>query len=325
MRDGSETMVGARPPARRRGAYAALLALLVLAAAGCADRADMSAPACAGRSGVAGHRVVEIPSGGLTRSFRLAVPSSYDGIRPTPLVLDFHGVLSTAAEQEGRSQLTAAGEANGFLVATPDGFGESWNAEVCCGEAMAEGVDDLGFVGDMVETIEREYCVDEQRVYAAGYSNGGLLAFYLACRASDRFAAIASVDAAAVDFPCIPSRPVPVILFHGTADPVVPYSVAGPSVELWRRIDGCGGTSTATFERGDSSCESFDDCDADAAVEICTTQGGGHTWPGGGDFPAFLGHKSADLSATAEMWRFFAAHPLPAMETLSGRRGETGP
>jgi len=281
-------------------------------AAACGDASGGGASAaCAGKTGRPGAQQREIASGVLARTFRLSVPSSYDGSRPVPLVVDFHGVLSNAAEQEPRSRMVEAGEANGFIVATPDGYHRSWNAEVCCSDAMADNVDDVGFMRDMVADIGADYCVDPDRVYAAGYSNGGIFAFYLACRAADLVAAIASIEAASpLGDLCRPSRPVPVLAFNGTGDPVVPYAISGPTVEQWRGIDGCGDTSAITYERGDSSCETWDECADGTAVELCTIEGGGHVWPGGGDFPSYLGKKTEDLSATEESWKFFAAHPM---------------
>jgi polyhydroxybutyrate depolymerase len=306
----------------RRAAHSGWIGTLVagitgLAIAGCGSGGRSGLPSgasaeCVGRSGVAGHSVREVQSGGLTRSFRLAVPGSYDGARPTALVFDFHGVLSNAVEQEARSQLTETGAANGFIVVTPDGFENSWNGEVCCSQALAQDIDDVQFVRDMVATIEEEFCVDRRRVYAAGYSNGGLLADVLACRAADLIAAVAVIEAAALDpTVCQATRPVPVIFFHGTTDPVVPYVLGEAAVATWREINACSGDSELTFAQGDSRCETWAECSADATTVLCTIEGGGHVWPGGGDFPAFLGHKTEDLSASEEAWRFFAAHPLP--------------
>jgi polyhydroxybutyrate depolymerase len=268
-------------------------------------------PSCTGKTGAPGREIRQITSGGIARTFRLAVPDSYDASRATPLVLDFHGVLSNAAEQDSRSRLADEGTAAGYIVVTPDGYESSWNAEVCCSGAMQDGIDDVQFVRDVVADVEADYCVDPQRVFAAGYSNGGIFSFFLACRASDLIAAIASVDAASLlGERCQPERPVPILMFNGTMDPVVPYSVAAPAVAHWRDINSCSDLSETVYANGDSSCESWSECTDDAAVELCTVEGGGHTWPGGGDFPPFLGHKTTDLSATATLLDFFAAHPM---------------
>jgi polyhydroxybutyrate depolymerase len=296
----------------RARAIVLALAAGMLAACG-SDANDLAAPACVGKTGLAGESVRDITSGGRVRRFRLTVPSSYDPARHTPLVFDFHGFDSDSAEQQLRSEMRASGAANGYVVITPDGYEKGWNAEVCCGSTVGLGVDDVQFVRDMVATVEADYCIDPDRVYAAGYSNGGIFSILLACRADDLIAAAASVAAASLEASrCQPSRPVAVMFLNGTADPVVPYTIAAePSVEVWRRIDGCEGAPEPTYAQGDSSCESLTDCEAGTEVALCTIEGGGHTWPGGGDFPSFLGPKTEDLSATDAIWDFFRSHPRP--------------
>lgn len=290
------------------------LAFLGAAVLGCGGGSSdgLATASCTAKGGSPGRSENEIVSGGRTRRFRLSVPPSYRPAQAAPVVFDFHGFASDGAEQEGRSEMTQVGEANGFLVVTPDGFEKGWNAEVCCGETVGAGIDDVRFVRDVVASLEADYCIDRRRIYAAGYSNGGLFSIFLACRADDLIAAAASVAAASLDRErCQPARPVPVLFLNGTGDPVVPYSVAPPSVELWREIDGCADASAVTYDRGDSSCETWSDCAAGSEVGFCTIEGGGHTWPGGGDFPSFLGNKSEDLEASAAIWEFFRSHPLP--------------
>jgi polyhydroxybutyrate depolymerase len=302
--------------ARSRGASVAVLALAAAMLASCGgDANDLGAPACVGKAGVAGEFVRDLSSDGRVRRFRLTVPTSYDAARPAPLVFDFHGFDSDSAEQQQRSEMRASGAVNGYVVVTPDGWEKGWNAEVCCGSTVGLGVDDVQFVRDMVASVEADYCIDPDRVYAAGYSNGGLFSILLACRANDVIAAAASVAASSLEAPrCQPSRPVAVMFLNGTADPVVPYALAAePSAELWRSLDGCEGAPVPTYAQGDSSCVSSKDCDGGTEVALCTIEGGGHTWPGGGEFPSFLGPKTEDLSATDAIWEFFRSHPRPSL------------
>lgn len=295
---------------------AAAVSLLGLLAASCGSgSSSTAAPACVGRAGSAGEAVRELDSEGRARRFRLLVPESYRRGVPAPLVFDFHGFASDGAEQMARSELRATAAANGFVLVTPDGFGGGWNAEVCCGETVGLGVDDVQFVRDMVAAVEADYCIDRRRIYAAGYSNGGLFSIFLACRADDLIAAAASVAAASLEASaCVPSRPVPVLFLNGTADPVVPYAVAPPSAATWRQIDGCSDASRISYQRGDSICETWDACEAGTEVGLCTVDGGGHTWPGGGPFPDFLGAQTQDLAASDEIWAFFSRHTAPAAE-----------
>jgi polyhydroxybutyrate depolymerase len=132
------------------------------------------------------------------------------------------------------------------------------------------------------------------------------------------FAAAASVSGL-LAIECAPSRPFPILHFHGTDDFIVSYDGGGfagnDSVEDvmngWATRNGCAATRTRYFENGEARCERYDGCPAGAEVEVCTIDDGGHAWPGGGDQPNLYGHMTNDIDATDAIWEFFAAHPLP--------------
>jgi polyhydroxybutyrate depolymerase len=169
----------------------------------------------------------------------------------------------------------------------------------------------------MIDALSAELCVDPARIYATGFSNGGFLSHRLACERADRIAAIAPV-AGVMGMPsCTPSRPVPVLHFHGTLDTLVPFEGSAqngfPSVRDsfagWGERDDCTGEPAVTFAQGDTTCETYADCEGGAEVTLCTVTGGGHTWPGGLPIPG-LGHTTSEIAATEAMWAFFAAHPI---------------
>jgi polyhydroxybutyrate depolymerase len=281
---------------------------------------DGSAAAhCSGKPLLPHDDVWQIESGGLPRVVNVHVPQSYDPANPMPLVLNFHGFTSDAVQEAILSQMTAKADAAGFIVMYPLGTGAplSWNAGACCGAASALGVDDIGFVRDIIATAEDRLCVDSHRVFATGMSNGGFLSHRIGCELSDRIAAIAPVAGVLGVDSCHPTRPVPVMHFHGTADPLEPYdgsdTLGFPSVAAtiagWASRDGCTGAPVETYHHGDAHCSTYEHCAAGANVTLCTIDGGGHTWPGGTPVPPF-GATSTDLSATDAMWSFFAAHPL---------------
>lgn len=259
--------------------------------------------------------------GGIDRTVRVHVPASYDPTRRTPVVLGFHGYTLNGEIQASQSHMIAKSDAEGFIAVHPDGTGAflGWNAGDCCGTASASGVDDVGLVGAILDRLETEMCVDTARIYSTGFSNGGFLSHRLGCELSDRIAAIAPVAGVMgiPDADCNPGRAVPVFEVHGDADPVVAYngglgfrSVA-ESIDGWALRDACPpGAPAVTFQHGDATCETHLLCASGSEVTLCTIAGGGHQWPGGEPQP-IGGPTSTDLDATAAIWSFFVAHPMP--------------
>jgi len=283
------------------------------------------AATCEGKSAQPLDAVWTLEHAGMTRTIRVHVPASYDPTRRTPVVLDFHGYTMSAQAQEDMTRLPAKADAEGFISVTPDGTGalRGWIGGACCGTPAQTGLDDVGFVASLLDQLEARLCVDPRRVYATGFSNGGFLSHRLACELSDRIAAIAPVAGMMGIDDCSPSRPVPVMHFHGTADTIVRYDGGGTTgyrsaAETdagWAMRNGCDAATVESFANGDSRCATHTGCDGGSEVTLCTVTGGGHTWPGGGYFPA--GHITMDLSATDAMWTFFVAHPMPTSTSPS--------
>lgn len=279
----------------------------------------------------------EIQFGGRTRTFIVHFPEGYSDQNPVPLVLSFHGRKGQGKNQAQLSGFDQVADRHGFIVVYPDGVGKSWNALHGTGDAEKLGVDDVGFVGALIDTLMERYTIDPRRVYASGMSNGGAFVHRLGCEMSDRFAAIASVAgqmAPELAAQCKPTDPVAVIDFHGTKDRIVPYDggktkgggdllSAPATAEYWRSINGCDKTSKETFSKGDVTCRTF--TGGRAPVTLCTVKGTGHTWPGGYQYlPRILiGKTSRDVDASEMIWDFFAANP----KLISPRRapGRTAP
>ncbi len=276
---------------------------------------------CVGKGSPPTDRIWRVSHDGAERSFRVFVPPNYAPNKAMPVVLNFHGVANDAWTQVLLSDMESKAEAAGFIAVHPEGRAlpsTSWNAGACCQPAATLGVDDIGFVRVLLDRLTERLCVDPRRIYATGISNGGMLAYRLACEVSDRIAAIAPVAASLVHTPCKPPRPVPVMIFHGTLDSIVPYAgnplLGYPSVsanvEHWTTHNRCGDQKQSSFSKGDASCEAYTACQDGAQVEVCTILGGGHTWPGGLPVPQ-LGYTSLSLRATDAMWDFFLKHPMP--------------
>ena len=227
------------------------------------------------------------------RDYRLHVPPSYDGSVPFPLVVSLHGFTNTAEGHEANG-LNAEADERGYLVVRPNGtpsvfgVGNAWNAGSCC----QGGVDDVGFLRRVVEDASARACVDRRRIYATGMSNGGFMTHRLGCEAADLFAAIAPVAGVMLIDDCSPSRPLPVLHFHGTGDTFVPFdggasTIGGfmfPSVsdtiDFWVQHNGCDATPAETFRNAAAHCDSYTGCDAGVEVTLCTIDGGAHCWPG---------------------------------------------
>src|SRR5579864_1538256 len=176
-----------------------------------------------------------LESNGLQRSYLVHVPAHLpEG--PRPLVLVLHGGGGSGAGAAKMTGFDAIADAYGFIVAYPDGTDRprprlqhagkpgllTWNAGGCCGYARQHGVDDVGYIRALVAELQNDHAIDPKRIYATGISNGGMLAYRLACQASDIFAAVAPVSAV-IDVPdCKPAQPVSVLHIHGSADEYVP-------------------------------------------------------------------------------------------------------
>jgi polyhydroxybutyrate depolymerase len=226
--------------------------------------------------------------GSVNRTYVLHVPAAYDGKKPVPLVLDFHGIGETGSSERASSPYPAALDGEGVIMAFPDGMkgpaGTGWNVGPCC----VAGVDDVAFARAVVAQIATTACIDLTRVYAVGVLTGGGMAHYVACHAADFAAAApAAFDLLAENVnECVPARPITVISFRGTADSRVPYD-GGPSslvpnmsitflgaqgtFDAWARIDGCTG---AVSQPDSNGCSSHAGCQSAVEVILCTKQGG---------------------------------------------------
>jgi polyhydroxybutyrate depolymerase len=178
--------------------------------------------------------------------------------------------------------------------------------------------DDVGFAKALVTVISTAACIDSKRVYATGMSNGGFMAHRLACEAADVFAAIAPVAGQMGVSNCQPSRPVPVIHFHGTADATIRYDMPQFSAEgvdvpgmmqRWADRNGCTKGPDPTYMMGTVTCSTWSQCTGGVLVTLCTAEGMGHCWPGTTFCPS--GPFTTDISATRDGWAFMSqfVHP----------------
>jgi polyhydroxybutyrate depolymerase len=236
---------------------------------------------------------------------------------PMPVVLAFHGYTGGAYDLEYVGGLSELSDAKGFLAVYPAGTGDPTQWDL-------PGDVDVAFVTDLLAELEARVCIDLRRVFATGFSMGGGLANVLGCRLADRISAIAPVAALhgeSWEGECLPSRPVPIVAFHGTADVFNPYeggelgasefagrpaSPVEPWMAGWAAANGCGSEPTVTVVADDVDLLAWTGCQA--ATELYRVTDGGHTWPGGINDPTF-GYATESISASALLWAFFERQP----------------
>lgn len=249
---------------------------------------------------------------GRVRTFRMFVPAGYDSMAATPLVLNFHGLTSNIEQQVELSRLEPLADEETFIVITPQGTENEngvpfWNASPGSSETV---VDDAQFVGELLDQVESDLCVDLDRVFSTGMSNGGFMSSHLACVMAARIAAVATVTGITGNNDCDPIA-VPVVHFHGTADGIVRYDNIPDRVSGWAAANGCDEGPTETEITAEVTHDIWS-CPEGAEVEFYTVIGGGHTWPGTPlpePMATLLGYTTVDIDATAIAWEWFKAHP----------------
>jgi polyhydroxybutyrate depolymerase len=265
-------------------------------------------------------------SAGEKREYLLYAPKNYDRAKPVPLVITLHTSMSWDSSAMVISQWNKVADENGFIVVYPEGSGFGPKSWEMTGSETPARMPDVIFISDLIDKLEASYNIDKTRIYANGMSNGGGMAFVLSCTLSDRIAAVGMVSAGL--YPewnwCTDHRPVPVIAFHGTADPICPYNggpskLAGgsfPSVREffanWSRRNQCRTNPIESSVPADVTRLEYTNCADDAGVVLYTVKGEGHQWPGGRPIVAkwLVGPYSHSIDATRQMWAFFREHQL---------------
>jgi len=275
---------------------------------------------------------------GYERTYRVHVPSAYRGDEPTPLVVVLHGAFSTSAQMEKHTGFSALADREGFAVVYPDGIGilgflQHWNAGHCCGKAAADGVDDVGFVADVIDDVKRYLNIDAGRIYMVGFSNGAMLTHRIAAERPDLLAAAAPLAGAIAsrgsakesdwNMPA-PGSSVPMIMFHGRDDRRIPFGDRGPeygaggrnfssvnaSSSFWWINNGCESHRREQSPAFDGvTVDTWSDCKQNADVQLFTLSDWGHRWPGpyytrrAGPEGALYGFDASEI-----IWTFFEKH-----------------
>ena len=261
---------------------------------------------------------------GITREYLVHVPKSYHGA-PTPMLIALHGGGGDSDFQADDSKygLISKSEQAGFIAVFPNGYSRfpsgalaTWNAGKCCGKAAENNVDDVGFIREVIRRMQRQANIDPRRIFVTGMSNGAMMSWRLACEAPEirAFAPVAGTD---MTPNCRPPHPLPVIEFHAADDDHVPFNGGtgvGPSKAdmtsvpatqaKWVGIDRAQASAVRVLTVPGAHCDLHQATRGGAPVELCVTDTGGHSWPGGGSQD---GRKqpSQAISADDLMWQFF--------------------
>jgi polyhydroxybutyrate depolymerase len=263
---------------------------------------------------------------GTTREYLVHVPKSYRG-SPTPMLVALHGGGGDADFQadDSKYRLISKSEEAGFIAVFPNGYSRfpsgvlaTWNAGTCCGAAQKDNIDDVGFIREVIRRVERQASIDPKRVFATGMSNGAMMSWRLACEAAE-IRGIAPVEGTDNTTHCTPSRPVPVIEFHAADDPNVPFNggvgvgpsrtdfVSVPASQAkWVKLDRAEPAAKRVLTVAGAHCDLHSPKPGGAPVELCLTDTGGHSWPGGG---TQQGRKQPSMAISANdlMWSFFSS------------------
>jgi len=275
------------------------------------------------------------------RSYWTHIPSSYDDQTSVPLVILLHSYGNNGWLFSIRSDMNLKSEQEGFIAVYPNGapYGDNkgWNAGFCCGPAMRQNVDDLGFIKSIIEKTKIRYNIDTNRIYVAGFSNGGMMTYRFASEFSEEIAAVAVVGGQLggkiSDFRPFwiipePSEPLPIMIFHGTKDHLVPYEggrrpggnkisnallpiyiSVNESVSFWVEHNKCDPNPEVNVIADENVIvKSYTNGTNGSEVIFYTVLNGGHWWFGG----AWLPNRNNDpynyISTTDLIWDFFEKH-----------------
>lgn len=318
-------MITASGRTRRLSIAFVLAAVVLTLLPGVHDLGQQAAAAAAWRTGSTVHSV---RVDGVRRTYRVYRPAGLPAA--APLVVFLHPGFGNARQAASDYHWNEVADAEKAVIAYPDGVGSTWNAGGCCGSAQRRDVDDVAFVTALVEQVRGNIGIDRDRIYAAGFSNGGFMTERLACDIG-LFAAVAEVAGTRVAESCAPAAATaPSVLYvHGLQDTNVRWdgepgsgraAVDGApredSLAHWRTVlGGCSAPSRVVQQVGSTEVVRRTwACDADRAVAALTLSDAGHQYPGAVRRPLVerrfsLPPPSTAIDATAEIWDFFAAHP----------------
>lgn len=260
------------------------------------------------------------------RTYILYLPENYEPSESYPLLLNFHGLGSSAWEQMWYGDFRPIADTAGFIIVHPQGLpNASGQNHFNVGFTGDGSLSDVHFTDALLDSLIADYLIDENRIYSTGMSNGGYMSYFLACQLSHRITAVASVTGSMTPVVlegCDPQHPMPVMQMHGTADLVVPYDGAAWTLSMddlmayWAGVNNCSDPSSTVLpdidmtDGGLATHNIYDDGDNGAKVEFFSLENSSHAWPGN-----FLGQEGVnyDIIGSVEIWKFFSRYDLNSL------------
>ncbi|MEE4241883.1 MAG: alpha/beta fold hydrolase [Desulfopila sp.] len=272
---------------------------------------------------------------GVRRTALIHLPTNFNIETAYPLVVVIHGAFSTAEIMEQETGFSELADKEQFVVMYPNGMGifgfiQHWNAGHCCGKAASDDLDDVAFIDECIDTAAQRISIDRKRIYIAGFSNGGMLAYRYASERSTTISGAAALGASAGGratpddpwwMPLPPKKPVPLFIAHGIDDQAIPidggsstakngkrqYLPLADSISFWLSNNGCSWAyRQESLYNQKVFLRSWQNCAEGSEIKVYTIDGWGHQWPG----PVFIKDDSslAGFDITPLIWDFFKKH-----------------
>jgi polyhydroxybutyrate depolymerase len=266
------------------------------------------------------------------RYYKVHVPAAAASGQALPLLIVLHGGggdMAIQATEKYYKQISKS-DSEGFVAVFPNGASAfksgklaTWNAGKCCGLARDSKSDDVGFIKEIIKKTVEQLSIDSNRIFATGMSNGGMMAYRLACELPGTFRAIAAVAGTDNTNFCQPTKPVSILHIHAKDDDHVlfdggagknafrdrtqvnEFTSVADTIDQWRKLDSCEEKPRRILDKKGAYCDVYS-CKAGSRVQLCVTESGGHSWPGGQKPSRFAGDRpSTVISANDIMWDFF--------------------
>lgn len=267
--------------------------------------------------------VRSIMSGGISRNFIVHLPTNYTIFRRYPTVLNLHGGAGNAEQHMNMCNMNVEADTQGFIVVYPNGTGPmgkyTFNAEVCCGSAKKQNIDDVSFLSDVITYVNRSFCSDG-RFYMCGFSNGGVMTYSYAEKLSfpGKLKGISVVEAATPGIDRTPPA-IPMMQFHGLLDDHIPYEggyglnslepvdwiSVDENIAYWNKINNTSTTPLITDSQYYTLYNYPGNSSSSKSVILYKIKGGGHTWAGGNPPPVYLGPLVSEVNINKIMLSFF--------------------